>query len=835
MKRTLIRRNSRLLIVLILACASPFVRSSGAFAATFTVSNTNDSGSGSLRQAVLDSNTAAGSDTIVFDAGVFGTPQTITLASTITINPATGDSLTIIGPGAGLLTVSGNNAVRIFTVSSGDTAAMSGMTLTQADDGAIDSAGSLTVTNITFHDNLNGNGGAIANSGASLTVIGCTFTENECNSGSATGLGGGAIYSSTSGTVAISNSTFTNNHETGGSGGGGAIRNRTGTMNITDSTFSGNTCVDSVGGGAIVNSATMTTTGCSVTGNFSPTDKGGVANGGVLTMTNCVVSGNTANDDGGGIGSSGTLNITGSTIANNTANADNDTDGMGGGLSVSGNLTISNSTISGNMALGNATSAGNGGGIDSAGITNLTNVTVTGNTAGRDGGGIRATGVSTMVMTIDSCTIVNNTAARDGGGVVRGSTSNPVNFHATIVADNSDDGTAPDILGSVVSQGYNLIENTMGATFTGDTSTNITGLDPNLGSLADNGGATETHALLASSPALDTADPDDFPATDQRGIDRPRDGDGNGSLLPDIGAYERAPGSLQFSSADYSVAENVAGGSVTITVTRLDGLDTEVTVDYATSDGTAVAGQDYQPAGGTLVFPAQVSSQTFDVQIIDDAIPESDETVNLTLSNPSGGGSLGIPAMATLTIVDNDTMSGSLTLTGAVSRKTHGSSGDFDLPLILDPPGSGTVEPRKNGPTTLVFTFSDNVVASDGTLDGNEFAIMNASFASASSTGNQITLNLTNVIDQSVVSVALNGIESAGGTALSGDNDVEIRALVADANQDRIVDRSDLQMLRDHANETVNETNFLSDLDLSGMIDSADGRIVRQNKLHTVP
>jgi hypothetical protein len=130
-------------------------------AATFTVSNTSNAGAGSLRQAVTDSNNAAGSDTIVFDPAVFSTPQTITLASVITINPATGDSLTITGPGANLLTISGNNATRIFDISSGDTASISGITFTQAVTGAISNSGNLTVTNSTFNANTNSSGGAI--------------------------------------------------------------------------------------------------------------------------------------------------------------------------------------------------------------------------------------------------------------------------------------------------------------------------------------------------------------------------------------------------------------------------------------------------------------------------------------------------------------------------------------------------------------------------------------------------------------------------------------------------------------------------------------------------
>jgi sugar lactone lactonase YvrE len=112
------------------------------------------------------------------------------------------------------------------------------------------------------------------------------------------------------------------------------------------------------------------------------------------------------------------------------------------------------------------------------------------------------------------------------------------------------------------------------------------------------------------------------------------------------------PGSLQFSSATYSVAEN--GGSATITVTRTNGSEGSVSVNYATSNGTATAGSDYTSTSGTLTFGDGITSQTFSIPISDDLIDENDETVNLALSNPTGGVTLGTPNTAVLTIVDND-------------------------------------------------------------------------------------------------------------------------------------------------------------------------------------
>ncbi len=109
-------------------------------------------------------------------------------------------------------------------------------------------------------------------------------------------------------------------------------------------------------------------------------------------------------------------------------------------------------------------------------------------------------------------------------------------------------------------------------------------------------------------------------------------------------------GSLQFSAPAYTVDEN--GSTASITVTRVNGSFGIVTVDYNTDDGTASAGSDYTAASGTLSFDGGVTSQTFTVDILDDAAYEGDETVNLALSNPTGG--TGSSSAMVKTAVDGD-------------------------------------------------------------------------------------------------------------------------------------------------------------------------------------
>jgi hypothetical protein len=111
-------------------------------------------------------------------------------------------------------------------------------------------------------------------------------------------------------------------------------------------------------------------------------------------------------------------------------------------------------------------------------------------------------------------------------------------------------------------------------------------------------------------------------------------------------------GTLQFSAGTYNSSETKT--SVTITVKRSGGNASGVSVDYAASDGTAIAGIDYTETAGTLTFASGQSSRTFTIPIINDTLDDGNRTVLLTLSNPGGGAILGALSTATLMISDND-------------------------------------------------------------------------------------------------------------------------------------------------------------------------------------
>ncbi len=103
-----------------------------------------------------------------------------------------------------------------------------------------------------------------------------------------------------------------------------------------------------------------------------------------------------------------------------------------------------------------------------------------------------------------------------------------------------------------------------------------------------------------------------------------------------------------------AVSVNEDAGEVTIRVARGDGGDTQVSVDYATSDVTAKAGQDYTTTNGTIVFDPGEVLKSFTVPILNDALAEPAKTFRVTLSNPTGGAILGTPTFVTVTIIDTE-------------------------------------------------------------------------------------------------------------------------------------------------------------------------------------
>ena len=238
---------SSIVVSAVLAVGS--ITAAAAEAATFIVTNLNDSGTGSLRQAIINANTTSEADSVYFSGGLSGT---ITLASALSdiTNP-----LSIIGPGAGVITVSGANLYRVFYVNPGPVY-ISG----------------ITISNGTFTET----GGGIANYG-NLTVANTVFLNNSASSGA-------GLYSQGGGNIVITDCTFTGNVAVYG---GGAVQVSGGNMTITGSTFSGN---HARYGGAIDmgNLCSLTVRNSTFTDNTGNSDVGGDVGGAIAAFFNSV-------------------------------------------------------------------------------------------------------------------------------------------------------------------------------------------------------------------------------------------------------------------------------------------------------------------------------------------------------------------------------------------------------------------------------------------------------------------------------------------------------------------------------------------------------------------
>jgi hypothetical protein len=285
---------------------------------TLTVDRTDDDGAASactatgndcsLRGAIAAANASSTNDTINFDPMIFSSSdpaftlplQTITLGGTQLVIANNG-SLTITGPGAALLTVSGNGASRIIQNSVGAVTTISGIRFTAGNGvGAIstglggallNNGGTLTLSNVIVTANTATNGGGLnTNSAGTTTLNSCTVSSN-----TASASGGGMQNFSTS-LLNISNSTFSGN--SGGSTTGGGAIQANGTVNITNSTFQGNMATAGNGGAIIFNGTALTVTNTTINGNSSALPGGGVHRTGAnsAVIRNTIIAGNTNTD-----------------------------------------------------------------------------------------------------------------------------------------------------------------------------------------------------------------------------------------------------------------------------------------------------------------------------------------------------------------------------------------------------------------------------------------------------------------------------------------------------------------------------------------------------------
>jgi len=453
-----------------------------------------------------------------------------------------------------------------------DHVAFANNSATYGGGGLMNNYSSPVISNVIFESNLAYDyGGGMMNLGSNPSLTYVTFSGNSCPvTGSTNGAGGG-LYNEDSNPT-LHSVTFTGN----GARWGGGMLTSGGSPSLTNVVFDGNT-TSLNGGGMVIFGGNPTLNNVSFKGNTSGASGGGLSfmYGDGLNLTNATFTNNTAHE-GGGMDFAGRdiyPHLTSVIFDSNTANS-------GGGIFNAGSPILSDVIFRNNMAT-------QGGGLENynGGTPTLTDVTFENNQAGVGAGmynsytnaslqrvtfsGNISTGIggglynesdignedNPFELTLTNGTMSNN-AAQSGGGVYNKGeltltnvtfSGNSASTHgAGIFAEAPLDVNDTILWGDGVEEIYvpELIQPAIadsivqGGCPTGAICTNIITDSPDLGPLQDNGGYTLTMALGDTSSAIDAGNNSTCAATDQRGVTRPLDGNGDGSAICDIGAYE---------------------------------------------------------------------------------------------------------------------------------------------------------------------------------------------------------------------------------------------------------------------------------------------------------
>ncbi|MBI3410157.1 MAG: tandem-95 repeat protein [Planctomycetes bacterium] len=418
---------------------------------------------------------------------------------------------------------------------------------------------------------------------------------------------------------------------------------------------------------------------------------GAIGNDGFLTLLDCRFESNSASNGGGAIYAGGTpaqVGVRNCTFSNNSARD-------GGAIKNHEPMTIDNSTFSGNQAVINSGN-GQGGAIDNNGGGNLTltNCTLSGNTS-IFGGAI----VNFSTLTAKACTIAGNSAAQ-GGGI---NASSGTVLENTIVALNTASSSGPDVLGTVQSSGHNLVGNTANSNGFNAALGDLLNVNPLLGALADNGGPTQTRALLTGSPAIDAANTTTAPATDQRGVTRPQ------GPAADIGAFEFQAVNGPPVANNQSVSTNedtTLNGAVTATDPEGDPLS------YALVSGPTHGMLTLNSSSGAFAYTPAANSNgadSFTFRANDGQHDSNDATVSITVTPVNDAP---LAADDAYSVNQNQTLT-VIAAPGVTSLVMHSQAGDYigQGQNYNYTAATGVFSASRNSDDGVSFSYLDNLNA----------------------------------------------------------------------------------------------------------------------------
>lgn len=819
----------------------------------FTVTNTNDSGAGSLRDALTQSNNTVGIDTIAFN--ITSSSKVIHLASALPDlwDPGIMDGTTQPGyAGKPLVQIDGSAAgagVTGMKMWGGST--IKGMSITGFGGGAIDmfnrGFGGNTVSASWIGVDLNG-----AAAGNNASGVGVWNTANNVIGGP--NVSDRNVISSSKGAlgVLIQGSSATNNviqnNYIGTDPTGTAARpnatNGIGVQDAPNTKILNNLVSGNANDGIIILNANATAN--VVQGNIVGLNAAGTAAlpnqwyGIEIQSANNTIGGSTAAQRNifSGNGQSGVVlfqgGATGNMIQGNyigtdiTGNVDLGNVYQGIAISGANSNTIKGNLISGNNAEGVGVFPGNSN-------------TIQGNTIGLSAAGAALTNSTWAITLINGSTgnVVGGTAAGQPNVIYSGHPSGTIfNGGGNTVSTNSivsSQTTSNPGSFAFGASSYSAAENAGSVTITVTRSAN-TNVAASVNYATSNGSATAGSDYTAASGTLSFAagetsktfsvallndnviEPDE---TVSLALSAPTGGATLGtpatSTLTITNDDVAIPGAFALSASSYSVNENQ--GSITITVNRTANTNVAASVNFATADGSATAGSDYTTAKGTLSFAAGETSKTFSIPIINDTLVESNETVSLSLSAPTAGATLGNPSTATLTIISDD-------------------QPDLTPPTVTSANFAYASNPQK-----LVYTFSEDVSA---TLSPADIYIINTttyqSYSPASfsydKASNTAVFSFGSMLPEGNYRAYLfsDGITDAAGNQLDGDangsaggsNVYDFWFLPGDTNGDGTVNFADLTAVAQNYGGSA-KTYAQGDFNGDGRVDFADLVMVSQN------